>query len=229
MRCSAFVATGPATRDGQVVLGHITMYDLYPANFFNVWLDVVPDRGHRFAMQTYPGGMQSGMDYALNDAGIVMCETTLDQTGFELRGLPLASRSRTPCNTPARSRPRSRRCETDSNGLVTNEWLLADVRRNEIALLTLGTRHQKLYRSSRKEWIAGAAGFYWGCNNAKDIEVRLETVPSLAGQPSAAAVFAPSKRDVLWLAAYDRYQRADRRRFRPPCADHPGPGRRYVG
>ncbi|MGH7175890.1 MAG: hypothetical protein ACREJC_00790, partial [Tepidisphaeraceae bacterium] len=28
-RCSAFVATGPATKDGKVVIGHITMFDLY--------------------------------------------------------------------------------------------------------------------------------------------------------------------------------------------------------
>jgi len=205
MRCSAFVATAPATRDGKVVLGHITMYELYPANYFNVGLDVGPERGHRFAMQTYPGGMQSGMDYALNEAGILICETTLDQTGFDVRGLPLASRSRRAIQYADSIEAAVETLATDNNGLVTNEWLLADVRRNEIALLALGTHHHKLYRSSRKEWIAGAAGFYWSCNNTKDAEVRLETVPSLQGQPSAVAVFAPSKRDILWLATYDRY------------------------
>ena len=30
MHCSAFAATGPATKDGKVVFGHITMFDLYP-------------------------------------------------------------------------------------------------------------------------------------------------------------------------------------------------------
>src|SRR5262249_2892896 len=33
-RCSAFAATGPATADGKIVFGHITMYGLYPCNFF---------------------------------------------------------------------------------------------------------------------------------------------------------------------------------------------------
>ena len=35
-RCSAFAATGAATKDGKAIIGHITMFDLYPCNFFNV-------------------------------------------------------------------------------------------------------------------------------------------------------------------------------------------------
>src|SRR5262249_18876713 len=55
MRCSAFAATGPATRDGKIVFGHITMFSLYPSNFYNVWLDVKPASGHRVLMQSFPG------------------------------------------------------------------------------------------------------------------------------------------------------------------------------
>ena len=62
MHCSAFAATGPATRDGKIVFGHITMFSLYPANFYNVWLDIKPEKGHRVLMQSFPGGIQSGMD-----------------------------------------------------------------------------------------------------------------------------------------------------------------------
>ena len=40
--CSAFAATGPATADGQVVIGHITMWNLFHAYHYNVWLDVKP-------------------------------------------------------------------------------------------------------------------------------------------------------------------------------------------
>ena len=36
MRCNAFAATGPATRDGGIVFGHMTMFSLYPANFYNI-------------------------------------------------------------------------------------------------------------------------------------------------------------------------------------------------
>ena len=79
-RCSAFAATGPATKDGKVVFGHITMFGLYPANYYNVWLDVKPTKGHRVFMQSYPGGIQSGLDYYFHDAGLVVAETTINQT-----------------------------------------------------------------------------------------------------------------------------------------------------
>jgi hypothetical protein len=70
--CSAFAATGPATADGKIVFGHITMFGLYPSNFFNVWLDIKPAKGQRMLMCAYPGAMQSGMDYYMNDAGLLI-------------------------------------------------------------------------------------------------------------------------------------------------------------
>ena len=36
--CSAFAATGPATADGKAIIGHITMFSLYPSLYYNVWL-----------------------------------------------------------------------------------------------------------------------------------------------------------------------------------------------
>src|SRR5262249_4836052 len=88
MHCSAFAATGPATRDGKIVFGHITMFSLYPSNFYNVWLDVKPTRGHRVVMQSFPGGIHSGMDYYINDAGLMIAETTIGQTKFDAKGTP---------------------------------------------------------------------------------------------------------------------------------------------
>ena len=70
----------------------------------------------------------------------------------------------------------------NGNGLSTNEWILADIKQNEIALLTLGTHHSKLYRSSKNEWIGGAKGFYWSCNHNKDLEVRLELARAALGK-----------------------------------------------
>src|SRR5260370_37590114 len=71
-----------------------------------------------------------------------------------------------------------------NNGLYTNEWLLADLKANEIAMFELGTGKSKLYRSSQKEWFGGTEGFYWGCNNTTDLQVRLETSPGVKGRPS---------------------------------------------
>lgn len=85
-RCNAFVHNGPATADGQIVFGHITMYDLYPANFYNVWMEVKPAAGYRFVMQTTPGGIHSSMDYVINEAGLLLSETTLDQGPMVIGG-----------------------------------------------------------------------------------------------------------------------------------------------
>jgi Phospholipase B/S-layer like family, C-terminal region len=204
--CSAFAAVGSATKDGKIVFGHITMFDLYPANFYNIWLDVQPQQGHHFVMQTFPGGIHSGMDYIINDAGIAISETTLDQTQFNSQGSSLASRIRQASQYADSIEQAAKILSDNGNGLSTSEWILADLKRNEIALLTLGTNEYHLYRSSKNEWIAGATGFYWSDNNNKDQLVRLETVPSMEARPSALATFVPSKRDTIWLQMYDEYK-----------------------
>jgi hypothetical protein len=95
--------------------------------------------------------------------------------------------------------------EKDNNGLYTNEWLLGDINTNEIALFELGTHKSKLHRSSKNEWIGGTTGFYWGCNNTKDLALRLETVPSVDGRP-ANLVFRPSNRDIAWQQLYHKHK-----------------------
>jgi Phospholipase B/S-layer like family, C-terminal region len=204
--CSAFAAVGSATKDGKIVFGHITMFDLYPANFYNIWLDVQPQQGHHFVMQTFPGGIHSGMDYIINDAGIAISETTLDQTRVNFQGISLASRIRQASQYADSIEQAAKILSDNGNGLSTSEWILADLKRNEIALLTLGTQEYHLYRSSKNEWIAGATGFYWSDNNNKDQSVRLETFPGMEARPSALATFVPSKRDTIWLQMYDQYK-----------------------
>ena len=201
--CSAFAATGPATADGQVVFGHITMWNLFHAYHYNVWLDVKPARGHRVLMQTYPGGIMSGLDYYMNDRGILVCETTIAQTKFDATGIPLVDRIRRALQYGDSIDSAVTILREGNNGLYTNEWLLADTKTNEIAMFELGTHKSRLWKSSKNEWFGGTAGFYWGCNNAKDLEVRLETVPALDGRP-ANVVFHPSDRDRTWLELFDR-------------------------
>ena len=197
MHCSAFAATGPATADGKIVFGHITMFGLYPALYYNVWLDIKPEKGHRVLMQSYPAGIQSGMDYYLNDAGLLVCETTIAQTHFDIHGMTEASRIRE-CLQYADSIDQAVEIlKNSNNGLYTNEWLLADIKTNEIAMFELGTAKTKLYRSSKHEWFGGTEGFYWGCNNTKDLDVRLETIPGVKGRP-ANVVWRPTDRDKTW-------------------------------
>jgi hypothetical protein len=204
-RCSAFVATGPATRDRRLVFGHITMFDLYQSRWFNVWIDVKPSSGHRFFMQSYPGGIQSSMDYYFNDAGLVLTETTLDQTGFQAEGEAEASRVRRAIQYSATIDDAVATLRAKNNGLYTNEWLLGDTKTDEIALFELGTEKSRLLRSSKGEWFGDTEGFYWGCNNAKDVDLRLETLASAAGKP-ANVVFRPDERDIAWQELYAKHK-----------------------
>ncbi len=195
--CSAFAATGPATADGQIVFGHITMFRLYAVRNFNVWLDIKPKAGHRVVFQSYPGGIMSGLDYYMNDAGLLCSETTITQTHFHPDGLPLASRIRRVMQYADSIDKAVEILLALNNGLYSNEWLLGDVKTNEIAMFELGTHQHKVWRSSKREFPGGTEGFYWGCNNTKDIDVRKETAPSLTGKPTNL-VFRPHERDVVW-------------------------------
>lgn len=201
--CSAFAATGPATADGKIVFGHITMWNLKYVRHFNVWLEVQPKNGQRVLMQTYPAGIQSGMDYYMNDAGLLVTETTIAQTKFEANSKPLASRIRKALQYSKSIDDAVKHLLDGNNGLYTNEWLLGDIKTNEVAAFELGTAKSKLWRSGKDEWVGGHKGFYWGCNNARDLEVRKETHPSMFDRP-ANLTFRPSDRDCKWLELFDK-------------------------
>jgi Phospholipase B len=201
-RCSAFAATGPATKDGKAIIGHITMFDLYPCDFFNVWIDVKPAKGHRVVFQGAPGSVQSGMDWYINDAGIVLTETTVRQTRFNPDGLSLGSRSRRAMQYGDSIDSVVKILGDNGNGLYTNEWLMADMKTNEIALFELGTKTSRLMRSSKNEWFGGTTGFYWGNNNVRDLAVRMETIAATNDRP-ADMTFVPEARDMAWVHLYE--------------------------
>jgi hypothetical protein len=204
-RCSAFAATGKATKDGKMVIAHLTMWPLTLAEQTNVMLDIKPVAGHRMLMQSYPGGIESGTDWYQNDAGIVITETTIRQSPFNAQGTPVAYRARKAIQYGDSIEKTVEYLGTKNNGLYTNEWLIGDAKNNEIAMYELGTYKTKLWRSSKNEWFGGTEGFYWGCNNAKDLAVRLEYQPDPKGAP-AHVPYVPMARDLKWQEMYSQYK-----------------------
>ncbi len=202
--CSAFAATGPATRDGKMVIGHVTWWPLTLAEQTNVMLDIKPASGHRMLIQSYPGGIESGTDWYQNDAGVVLTETTIDQTPFNPRGTPVAFRARKAIQYSDNIDDVVRILSDQNNGLYTNEWIMGDAKTNEIAIFDLGTHHTKLWRSSKNEWFGNTPGFYWGDNNAKDLSVRLEEYPDPKGDPDYIPYVA-GPRDTAWQELYRKY------------------------
>lgn len=203
--CSAFIATGPATADGKIAFGHITMAGLTSAPFVNVWVDVQPKKGCRFVMQGFPGCVWSSQDYYINDAGILLCETTIDQTPFDANGLSLISRARRAIQYGESIDAIVKILSEKNNGLYANEWLIGDLKSNEIAMLELGTKSHRLWRSSKNEWVEGTKGFYWGCNNAKDLAVRVESLPADANLHPDKLEWVCDDRDKAWLKFYKTY------------------------
>ncbi len=203
--CSAFAATGPATRDGKMVIGHVTWWPLTLAEQTNVWLDIKPASGHRVLIQSYPGGIESGTDWYQNDAGVVLTETTIDQTPFNIHGTPVAYRARMAAQYGGNIDEVVRYLGTRNNGLYTNEWIIGDAKTNEIAIYDLGTNHTRLWRSSKNEWFENTPGFYWGDNNAKDLSVRLEDYPDPHGDPDFIP-YVDGPRDLAWQELYRKYR-----------------------
>ena len=203
-RCSAFAANGKATRDGRMVIGHITMWPLTLAEQTNVMLDIQPTSGHRLLMQSYPGGIESGTDWYQNDAGMVLTETTIRQSPFNIQGTPIAYRARKAIQYGDSVEKVVEYLTTKNNGLYTNEWLIGDAKNNEIAMYELGTYKTRLYRSSKNDWFGGTEGFYWGDNNTKDLALRLEYQPDPKGQP-VHVPYEPGPRDLKWQELYREY------------------------
>jgi hypothetical protein len=195
--CSAFAATGPATRDGKMVIGHVTWWSLTLAEQTNVMLDLQPESGHRMLMQSYPGGIESGTDWYQNDAGVVLTETTIRQTPFRIEGTPVAFRARHAIQYGGNIDEVVRELGTRNNGLYTNEWIIGDAKNNEIAMYELGTDCTRLWRSSNNDWFGDTPGFYWGDNNAKDLTINLEYHPDPQGAPEYVP-YVPALRDLAW-------------------------------
>jgi len=95
--CSAFIATGDATADGQIVIGHNTWAGYAGDGYWNVIFDIKPNKGHRMIYQSTGGWIWSGQDWIYNDAGLMVCETTgvpSELEGYDIKGIPLFARER---------------------------------------------------------------------------------------------------------------------------------------
>jgi hypothetical protein len=146
--CSAFVATGSWTRDGRPVIAHNNWSGYLEGSRWRIIFDIRPVRGHRILMDGFPGLIHSGDDFGLNDAGIVITETTISGFhGFDPDGVPEFVRARQAMQYAGSIDDFDRIMRTGNNGGYANAWLVADVGRNEVARLELGLRHVTLERT----------------------------------------------------------------------------------
>ncbi len=83
-RCSAFIATGSATKTGEIVMAHNTHSDFATGFILNIVMRVKPSApgSIMFVMQTAPGLICSSSDWFLCENGIIGCETTISNLNY---------------------------------------------------------------------------------------------------------------------------------------------------
>jgi hypothetical protein len=163
--CSAFVATGSATADGRVVLGHESFTEFWNGQFMNVILDITPDDGHRLVMQTSPGWIASMTDFWVTGGGLVVAETTMvGYEGYDTTKVPEYVRAREACQYATGIDDWVARMEAGNNGGYANMWLLGDIKTGEIADYEQGLIYQNLRKRSD--------GFFYGDNAPEDPRIR---------------------------------------------------------
>jgi hypothetical protein len=200
-KCSSFLASGPATKDGRIVFGQLFMWNGYTGVHWDILCDMVPAKGHRLVYETFPGGIHSGADFYINDAGIMIGETTVAQTPFDPEGEPQSSRIRRAAQYASSIDDVVSILTRKNNGLYTNDWLIGDTKTDEIAILLLGTQKHRLWRSGTGDFPGGTEGFYWSNNNAKDPGVRKEYIRDPSNAP-VDLVFSPWNRDIAFTDFY---------------------------
>ena len=191
--CSAFIATGKATRDGNVVLGHNTMMG-YADAFPNVIADILPAQGHRLLWQTEPGWIHSGTDFFITDAGLVGAETTIGGfDGFDTNGVPEFVRMRRATQDAGSIDQWCAIMKRGNNGGYANAWLLGDINSKEVARLELGLRYVGFERKRD--------GYFLGSNVAEDLKIlRLET-----DEKETDIRVSPIARRVRWKQLMAQY------------------------
>lgn len=159
--CSAFIATGNATRDGKIVAGHSTWDGYLTGQRTNAIVEITPLRGHRFVMETMPGMIHSGTDWSINDVGIILTETTIGGfEGFDPKGVPEFVRARQAQQYAESLDDVYRWLVHKNNGGYANTWLMGDIKTNEIGKLELGLKNVIFHRSTQ--------GAYSGANFPED-------------------------------------------------------------
>lgn len=168
--CSAFVATGSETADGKVVMAHNFWWDYLMGERWNVILDITPAKGHRVMMDALPGLIDSATDWAINSAGMALCETTIsDFVGFDEGGTPEFERMRKAIQYSDSLDDMDRIFRDGNNGGYANTWLMADTKTNEIGKLELGLKNVTF--SKTKD------GFYYGANFPENPKLIAEETP----------------------------------------------------
>lgn len=185
-RCSAFIATGSYTKDGRIVIAHNNWSGYADGERWTIMFDIQPAHGHRMVMDGEPGVITSEDDFGVNDAGLLITETTITQfEGWNPDGIPEFVRSRKAMQYAGTIDDYVAIMKDGNNGGYANDWLVGDRKTGEIAYLELGLKNTPVWRSKN--------GYFISSNFARDPAlIKNETdgfdPTNLASSPNARRV-----------------------------------------
>ena len=123
--------------------------------------DIQPAHGHRILMDGEPGVITSQDDFGVNDAGLMITETTITQfEGWDPDGKPEFVRSRKALQYASSIDEYAAIIKEGNNGGYANDWLIGDRKTGEIAYLELGLKNTPLWRTKD--------GYFVSTNFARD-------------------------------------------------------------
>jgi hypothetical protein len=168
--CSAFIATGSYTKGGKIVIAHNNWSSYADGARWTVMFDIQPAHGHRMLMDGEPGVITSQDDFGVNDAGLLITETTITQfEGWNPDGKPEFMRSRKAMQYGTTIDEYVSLIEEGNNGGYANDWLVGDRKTGEIAYLELGLKNTPLWRSKD--------GYFVSSNFARDPQLMKAETP----------------------------------------------------
>jgi hypothetical protein len=163
-RCSAFIAVGDWTKDGKIVCAHNSFVDYIDGQYMNVVLDLNPDNGHRFIMQTSPCCIWSGTDVFVTAKGIIGTETTIGGFHPYEKRWPIGYRIRKAMQYGNTLDEYCGILLHENSGDYANSWLFGDTNTNEILRIELGLKYHKTEKTKN--------GFFIGFNAPYDEQIR---------------------------------------------------------
>jgi hypothetical protein len=163
-RCSAFMAVGEWTEDGKIVCAHNSFADYIDGQYSNIILDLNPEKGHRFIMETSPCWIWSGADFFVTAKGIIGAETTIGGFIPYEKRYPIGYRIR---QAMQYGNSLDEYCEIllkENSGDYACSWLFGDTNSNEILRIELGLKYHNIERTKN--------GFFIGFNAPYDVRIR---------------------------------------------------------
>lgn len=163
--CSAFIAVGNSwTSDGGIVVAHNSFADYIDGQWMNVILDLKPDKGARFLMQTCPCWIWSGTDFFVTEYGIIGTETTIGGFNQFENKIPIMYRIRKAMQYGRTMDDYVKFLVEGNSGDYANSWLFGDTKNNEILRIELGLKFYNVERTKN--------GYFIGFNGTYDPRIR---------------------------------------------------------